>query len=65
MPHTRFVPHVSGGASFGHDTSQASTLVQSTVHVPVHVTSHEPALTQLTVDPSPTVAVHALALSHV
>jgi hypothetical protein len=41
----------------------ASTLVQSTVQLPVHVTLHAPELLQLICEPSPAVTVHVFALS--
>jgi hypothetical protein len=61
-PQTLFAPHVRAPASFGQVTLQLSTLVQRTVHVPVHVTLQVFELVQLTVDPSPAVTLHVFEL---
>ncbi len=63
LPQTFFAPHVVGCAPFGHVTLHASTLVQSTMHVPVQVTSHVAELVQLTFESLPAVTVQVLALS--
>ena len=63
FPHIFRAPHDVAPASFGHVTLQLSTLVQSTVQLPVHVTLHEPELLQSICELSPAVTVHALALS--
>ena len=63
-PQTLLSPHEVAPASPGHVTLQLSTLVQSTMQLPVQVTVHELELLQSIVEWSPAVTVHVFWLSH-